>query len=137
MLQHALDVELGKVQPGPKEIPVSGGVMRTLLERTGVLARRASAAGPQVPLAGGSVLANGCRSTFTGSGRTNVRANQDCSLRLQAGETLAVNPANELNMIVGQNDSCIGYSRSRVRLDARRRRSLGRRRLLPPGSSPC
>jgi hypothetical protein len=41
---------------------------------------------------------------------TNPRANQDCTLRRQAEEQIAVNPTDPTNVIVGQNDSRIGYN---------------------------
>ena len=41
---------------------------------------------------------------------TNVRVNQDCSLRRQAEEVIAVNPTNPNNLIAGQNDSRIGFN---------------------------
>jgi len=41
---------------------------------------------------------------------TNPRANQDCTLRRQAEEQVAVNPTDPTNVIVGQNDSRVGYN---------------------------
>ena len=41
---------------------------------------------------------------------TNVRVNQDCTLRRQAEEQVAVNPLDPSNIIAGQNDSRIGYN---------------------------
>ena len=41
---------------------------------------------------------------------TNVRVNQDCTLRRQAEEQIAVNPLDPQNLIAGQNDSRIGYN---------------------------
>ena len=41
---------------------------------------------------------------------TNPRANQDCTLRRQAEEQIAVNPLDSTNIIVGQNDSRIGFN---------------------------
>jgi len=55
----------------------------------------------------------GCASQFTGGGQgaaKNVRVNQDCSLRRQAEEVLAINPTNPDNLVAGQNDSVIGFN---------------------------
>ena len=55
----------------------------------------------------------GCASKFAGGGNggaVNVRVNQDCSLRRQAEEVLAINPNNPDNLVVGQNDSVIGFN---------------------------
>lgn len=41
---------------------------------------------------------------------TNPRANQDCTLRRQAEEQVAVNPVDPSNVVVGQNDSRIGFN---------------------------
>ena len=41
---------------------------------------------------------------------TNVRVNQDCTLRRQAEEQVAVNPRDPSNIIAGQNDSRIGFN---------------------------
>ena len=52
----------------------------------------------------------GCRNEFIGGGQTNSRVTQDCSLRAQAGENIAVNPLDPSNILVGQNDSRIGFN---------------------------
>src|SRR5690349_4123638 len=44
VLQRALNIELGKVQPRPHEARVSSGVVYALLEASGTLAQRAAAA---------------------------------------------------------------------------------------------
>jgi len=41
---------------------------------------------------------------------TNPRTNQDCTLRRQAEEQVAVNPLDPNNIIVGQNDSRVGFN---------------------------
>jgi hypothetical protein len=53
----------------------------------------------------------GCSNVFTADGRTNTRVTQDCSLRSQAGEQIAVNPLDPDNILVGQNDARTGYNR--------------------------
>ncbi len=112
VLRHQLNVELGKEKPTfPKEQHVSSGVMYTLLEATGALQQREKGLKPpaQIP-AGAEANSNGCQKTFTGTGKTNVRINQDCSLRRQAEEVVAVNPTDPNNIVGGQNDSSIGFN---------------------------
>src|SRR5207237_8504001 len=55
---------------------------------------------------------NGCPNAFRGgaSGVANIRVNQDCSLRRQAEEIVAVNPTDFSNIVAGQNDSRIGFN---------------------------
>ncbi len=105
VLQRALDRELGRVKPAKWEMPVSSGVVYTLLEASGVLAQRAEGAptgpGPSNDNTQGCSLVRDF---------VNIRVNQDCSLRRQAEETLAINPVRPQNMIAGQNDSRIGYN---------------------------
>src|SRR5262249_62313306 len=50
----------------------------------------------------------GCR---TRNIDNNVRVNQDCTFRRQAEELIKINPSNPENIIVGQNDSRIGYNK--------------------------
>jgi hypothetical protein len=42
---------------------------------------------------------------------TNPRANQDCTLRRQAEEQIRINPLDPNNIIVGQNDSRVGFNK--------------------------
>jgi len=114
ILAHALDIELGNVQPQKYEQPLSSGVMYTLLAASGELDRRANAAqiapGKLNPPAN---TTGGCPNMYVGGGKNagpNIRVNQDCSLRRQAEEVIAVNPTNPNNLIAGQNDSRIGYN---------------------------
>jgi len=109
VLRHALDVELGRAQARPGEMTISSGALYALLDQTGALGRRAAQAGYRpagVEIAG----SEGCQKQFTGNGQTNTRVVQDCSLRAQAGEVLAVNPVDESNMLVSQNDSRVGFN---------------------------
>jgi hypothetical protein len=114
ILAHALDIELGKVQPQKYEQPLSDGVMYTLFAASGELDRRAEAAktapGQLNPPANATA---GCPNRYVGGGKNagpNIKVNQDCSLRRQAEEVIAVNPTNPNNLIAGQNDSRIGYN---------------------------
>lgn len=110
--QRALDVELGKVKANPKLAKLSSGVMYAILQVSGVLDRRArdAAKSGSAPTVISSPGTRGCSRTFTNGSATNTRVNQDCSLRRQAEETIAVNPTNPQNMIAGQNDSRAGYN---------------------------
>lgn len=42
---------------------------------------------------------------------TNPRVNQDCTLRRQAEEQVAVNPIDPNNIVAGQNDSRVGFNK--------------------------
>ena len=119
ILAHALAVELGQEQPRPHAQRLSSGVMYALLAESGELDRRAnnasSAPGALAalsPLAPPAIRTAGCQNTFEGesSDLVNVRVNQDCSLRRQAEEVIAVNPTNHDNLIAGQNDSRVGFN---------------------------
>jgi hypothetical protein len=116
ILARNMDIELGRAQPGPHEQLLSSGVIYTALQASGELDRRAAAvartgrAGP-APLSSAKTL--GCQNGFNGGGvdgGRNIRVNQDCSLRRQAEEVIAVNPNNPRNLIAGQNDSRIGFN---------------------------
>jgi hypothetical protein len=115
ILAHKLGVELGTEKARAKEMPLSSGVMYTMLEATGVLNERAAkwAQTAQGRAALGSISdpkTEGCQNVFTGHGRKNTRVNQDCSFRRQAEEAIQLNPLDESNMVAGQNDSRIGFN---------------------------
>jgi hypothetical protein len=55
----------------------------------------------------GTVSALGCADRGSA---TNPRANQDCTSRRQAEEQVAVNPLDPTNVVVGQNDSRVGFN---------------------------
>jgi hypothetical protein len=114
ILARALDIELGRVQPRPHEQKLSSGVVYALLAESGELDRRADAAkdppGQKNPPASAT---GGCPNQYVGGGTNggpNIKVNQDCSLRRQAEETIAINPTNPNNLIAGQNDSRIGFN---------------------------
>jgi len=115
ILARALDIELGRVQPRPHEQKLSSGVMYALLAESGELDRRADAVKAAAPgqLNPPASATGGCPNKYVGGGTNggpNVRVNQDCSLRRQAEEVIAVNPTNPNNLIAGQNDSRIGFN---------------------------
>jgi hypothetical protein len=116
VLAHALAVETGREAARPHEAHVSSGVMYPLWVASGELRRRAPAGsfsqeggqGGQGEQGGPST--RGCSNVFRNGGRENIRVNQDCSLRRQAEEVIAVNPVNPQNLLAGQNDSRIGFN---------------------------
>src|SRR5206468_8420214 len=106
ILAHKLAVELGREPARGKEMPVSSGVMYTLLEGTGVINQRAAkwAQTPQGRAALNGPTSHhgisdkqtqGCQNEFHGHGQKNTRVNQDCSFRRQAEEIIQINPLNE------------------------------------------
>jgi hypothetical protein len=112
VLAHALDIEMGRAAANPHQARVSSGLMYPLLAASGVISQRAAAALAQ-PNAFGLSRRNfteGCRNTFSDDDRTNIRVNQDCSLRRQAEEVVAINPTDPDNLVAGQNDSRIGFN---------------------------
>ena len=117
ILAHALAVETGRAVGRPHEAHVSSGVMYPLWVSSGALAQRANAgvASTAAAPAGfeareGGPPTRGCSNVFRNGERQNIRVNQDCSLRRQAEEVIAVNPVNPQNLLAGQNDSRIGFN---------------------------
>ena len=110
ILAHALAVETGREAERPHEAHVSSGVMYPLWVASGALAKRAPAAlstqqgqgesGSGGEGSGSGEPTRGCANVFTSSDgeRQNIRVNQDCSLRRQAEEVIAVNPVNPRQM---------------------------------------
>jgi len=96
---------------------VSSGVMYPLWVPSGAIAKRTplglapGAAAPAGSFFGeGGPPTRGCSNIFRNGERENIRVNQDCSLRRQAEEVIAVNPVNPQNLLAGQNDSRIGFN---------------------------
>jgi hypothetical protein len=113
ILARALQIELGLAQPASNVPPLSSGPMYTALLASGELDRRADAGGHGHGNGGPSrPRTQGCSNRFEGGGGggANVRVNQDCSLRRQAEEVVAVNPLDDDHLIAGQNDSRIGLN---------------------------
>jgi hypothetical protein len=86
-------------------MPVSAGVLYTLLEETGALSRWAFGQ----PAAVEAPATDGCRTRSPAAVRVNTRVTQDCSLRAQASASLAINPLDESNLLVSQDDSRVGF----------------------------
>jgi hypothetical protein len=115
ILDRALDIELGQAQSNKYEQRLSSGAMYALLIATGELDKRADAqsAEPRGKLNPPASATGGCPNAYVGGGTNggrNIRVNQDCSLRRQAEEVIAINPTNPNNLIAGQNDSRIGFN---------------------------
>jgi hypothetical protein len=118
VLAHAVNVELGKETLRPHEARVSSGALYPALGAIGELARRARLQAGTASLLAEAVSPGsseqgptvGCPNVFKAGDRTNVRVNQDCSLRRQAEEVVAINPNNPRNLVAGQNDSRIGWN---------------------------
>jgi hypothetical protein len=114
-----------EAQKGVAEIPTlpnglmipmpSGGtaqaVKESLLARASQVRSAAGAQSGRQP----TISTYGCRHVFEGRGRPdNVRANVDCGFRSQSEEWVAVNPTNEKNIVVSQNDSKLSGNRTGV-----------------------
>lgn len=110
VLAEALAVEQGAAKQKPHQQAVSAGVVNAALDFTGALEKRADAAkkGSGNDKHSSSKGTQGCQNTF--GGNKNIRVNQDCSLRRQAEEVVAVDPNNPDHLIAGQNDSRIGFN---------------------------
>ncbi len=97
VLEHALAVEHGAAKQDPKQAQVSGGVVNAALDFTGALDRRADQVTARAAARGFGIsrrATQGCQNRFSAGGRVNIRVNQDCSLRRQAEEVIAVDPNN-------------------------------------------
>jgi len=90
----------GKLAPHP-----SGGTVVSFDERA-LMAGNTTAASDAPPDATASALGCANRGSVT-----NPRVNQDCTLRRQAEEQVAINPIVATNIVAGQNDSRIGFNK--------------------------
>jgi hypothetical protein len=112
ILKRALAIETGKLKTSKKIMPLSSGVMYTLLQASGVMEARARKAIAQAPRS--RARTQGCQNIFANKPADdirNIRVNQDCSRRRQAEEVVVVNPTNPQNLIAGQNDSRLGFNK--------------------------
>lgn len=111
-LARAVAISTGKLKPTKldKKLPsVSGGLLFTALEASGYY-DKASKNAPS-GLAAPALKSQGCQNVFGATTSVpNFRVNQDCSLRRQAEEAVAVNPTDANNIVAGQNDSRIGFN---------------------------
>ena len=110
VLAHQLAIATGAVQRQQYEQVISSGVLYTLLLASGAIDSRVNGASSKnSPFHTPASASGGCPNVFVGP-IGNTRVNQDCSLRRQAEEVIAVNPTNSKNLIGGQNDSRIGFN---------------------------
>ena len=110
VLAHQLAIATGTVQKQQYEQTVSSGVIYPLLLANGAIERRANGVASKNSMFRTPASASGgCPNVFVGPAR-NTRVNQECSLRRQAEEVIAVNPTNPNNLIGGQNDSRLGFN---------------------------
>jgi hypothetical protein len=108
-LARELAMYQGKLRP-EKSMPISAGVMYTVMQASGMIDERADALGFK-PQRISRRRTQGCANKFDSPETpANIRVNQDCSLRRQAEESLAINPTDPDNIIAGQNDSRIGFN---------------------------
>ena len=77
------------------------------------------------------------RTEFTGNGQTNTRVTQDCSLRAQAGERIAINPLDQNNMLVAPERRRVPVSTTAATTGRSTARRTGATRLRPSSSSRC
>ena len=103
----------------------SGGLEVTFDERA-VAADVQSSIGSDTP-PDATASAVGCANRGS---LTNPRLNQDCTLRRQAEEQVAVNPTDSTNVIAGQNDSRVGYNQCGIDYSTNNGKNFGDQ--LPP-----
>jgi hypothetical protein len=122
---------------GHKRLPfVSSGLLKAAAEAD---AAGVSAADDRLEEADGENVASpqqnvridagtlGCRQRNTDGA---VRVNQDCTFRRQAEEEITANPADQRNLLAGQNDSRVGYNQCGIDFSTDSGRHWGD--LLPP-----
>jgi hypothetical protein len=123
VLRRALDIHTGRLpRPAHRQRLSSGPLYAALQASRALTALSTTAAELAVaptPATRPNLRTQGCQNVFTASRAAagghidvvrQVRVNQDCSLRRQAEEVVAINPTNQFNVIVGQNDSRLGYN---------------------------
>jgi len=123
VLRRALDAHLGRLPRSAHRKRLSSGPLYAALQAARAAApphaANAELAVAPTPAARPRLRTQGCQNVFSSSHQAadghvdvtqQVRVNQDCTLRRQAEEVVAINPTNPLNIIVGQNDSRLGYN---------------------------
>jgi len=90
-----------------KSLPHFSGGMEVVFEEERAEAADAQSSGSADDPPDVGVSALGCANRGSA---TNPRVNQDCTLRRQAEEQVAVNPLDPNNVIAGQNDSRVGFN---------------------------
>jgi hypothetical protein len=137
-VQQMIDTQRGAAEiprlPNGLPIPTpSGGVAQAVKES--LIARSQQALSAEVAPGGlrPEISTFGCRHVFRAPGRPiNVRANVDCGFRGQSEEWVAVNPTDERNVVVSQNDSKLSGNRTGVNFSLNGGRNFGDS-VLPNG----
>ena len=102
-----IDPANGHASTGQKPLPHPAGGTEVTYDERAQAADLQSTIGSDTP-PDATVSALGCANRGSA---TNPRANQDCTLRRQAEEQIRVNPFDPNNIIVGQNDSRVGFNK--------------------------
>ena len=129
VLARAVEIEAGRVGRLKHEQPVSSGVMYAVraatweMERPGPADTGADAFDPSAAASGSNAeppafgRTQGCSNIFERDDVRNIRVNQDCSLRRQAEEAIAINPTAPHNLIAGittaESGSTTAHTRGR------------------------
>jgi hypothetical protein len=92
-----------------KALPHFSGGMEVVFDEERAEAADAQSSGSADNPPDATASALGCANRVTAGGN-DVRVNQDCTLRRQAEEQVAVNPLDPTNIVAGQNDSRIGFN---------------------------
>ena len=92
-----------------KTLPHFSGGMEVVFDEERAEAADAQSSGSADNPPDATASALGCANRVTAGGN-DVRVNQDCTLRRQAEEQVAVNPLDPTNIIAGQNDSRVGFN---------------------------
>jgi hypothetical protein len=95
--------------PNGKALPHFSGGLEVVFEEERAEAADAQSSGSADNPPDGTASALGCANRVTPGGN-DVRVNQDCTMRRQAEEQVAVNPLDPSNIVAGQNDSRVGFN---------------------------
>ena len=130
VIDRNLAIEAGQVTPDLHEQMLSGGLLDGIRE-----ARAAQGGGQRAPQRAASAPSGlrirtlGCPKVFTGR-FDNIKVNQDCSFRRKAEEFIVVDPNDPDHIVVGQNDSRIGFNHCGIDFSFDRGRHWGDQ--IPP-----
>jgi hypothetical protein len=137
VVARQIAIERGQVAPRKFDIPLSGSVMTAVNQalnggaNAAAFARFAATSARSEASPPSRAKSNGCPNTFHGP-VSNVRVNQDCTLRRQAEEWVGVNPTDFTNVLAGQNDSRIGFNHCGYDWSLNRGRVWGDTGTAPP-----
>jgi len=131
ILEYNAQVAMGRIAHAGKRQLVSQGALNAYMEAAGYAAPAAALGRSAESGTGGGVTRGtlGCANVFQGQ-FDNIKVNQDCSLRRQAEEFIAINPTNPNNLVAGQNDSVIGFNHCGIDFSFDRGKTWGT--MVPP-----